>query len=170
MKALDKLCNILDTICTVITVTLMIFITVMIVASVVTRFIGHPLSWSYEATLLCMSWTTFLGMAITFARDESLRLTFVSNKLADKNPQTGNIFIAVLDAIIVIFLLWSAFLSIGVVQNAVGQMYQTIPFDRALFYAAYPVGAVCSVFQIINVNVKRLLGGCAPEAMEGEAV
>ena len=97
MKTFDKLCKAMDTITGVITVAIMVFITIIVVASVVTRLAGTPIQWQYEATLVCMSWTTFLGMAITFKLDEHMRLTFISNAMP---PHFRNIWLAIMDALV----------------------------------------------------------------------
>ena len=150
MKAFDKLCKIFDKIAGIITVVLMIFITVIITLSVVFRSAGHPIQWSYEATLLCMSWTIFLGMVITF------------NPL---KPKARNIWLLIMDLLVFAFLLYSAYLSIGVINTSMKTLYQTIPVSRGLFYLPYPIGCVFSACQIINVNYKRIT---APAPAAGE--
>lgn len=162
LKVFDKLCKIFDKIAGIITVVLMIFITVIITLSVVFRSAGHPIQWSYEATLLCMSWTIFLGMVITFNRDENMRLTFVSNAL---KPKARNIWLLIMDLLVFAFLLYSAYLSIGVINTSMKTLYQTIPVSRGLFYLPYPIGCVFSACQIINVNYKRITAP-APAAEE----
>jgi len=161
LKTFDKICKALDAICGFVTVAIMIFITIIVVASVVTRLTGTPIQWQYEATLVCMSWTTFLGMTITFKLDEHMRLTFLSNAMS---PAIRNIWLAIMDAVVLFFLIYGAYLSIGVVKNAMPTMYQTIPVSRGVFYLPFPIGCVCSVLQVINVNYKRLTGQGQPEA------
>lgn len=163
MKTFDKICKLMDRLAGIVTVALMIFISVMITASVIFRLFGHPIQWSYEATLLCMSYTIFIGMIVTFARDENMRLTFVANAL---KPKARNILLAVLDGLVLAFLVWAAYLSIGVIETSWATYYQTIPFTRGLFYLPFPIGCVCSACQIINVNYKRLTGQSAPAAEE----
>lgn len=155
LKTFDKLCKILDKIAGIITVALMVFITVIITLSVIFRLVGHPMQWSYEATLVCMSWTIFMGMVVTFNRNENMRLTFISNAL---KPKARNIWLAVMDFLVLAFLIYSAYLSIGVINTAMSTMYQTIPVSRGIFYLPYPIGCVFSACQIVNVNYKRITG------------
>jgi TRAP-type C4-dicarboxylate transport system permease small subunit len=43
-------------------------------------------------------------------------------------------------------------------------MYQTIPVARGFFYMPFPIGALFSLFQIINVGFKRIRAAEAEEA------
>ena len=93
VKAFEKLCKFFDGIATFITTVLMIFLTVLITVSVISRWIfNSPITWQYEATLVCLSWVVFIGMSITFRQDEHMRLTFVSNAI--KNIKIRNIWLA----------------------------------------------------------------------------
>lgn len=154
MKALDKLCKAIDMVLSVITVGVMIFLTLLITVNVISRFVlNSPIAWQYEATLVTMSWVVFLGMAITFGQDEHMRLTFVRDALPEK---VQGPFIAVLDILVLIFLVVAGYLSISVTKNAFQTFYQTIPVSKGWFYLPFPIGCVASVLQIINVNLKRL--------------
>lgn len=157
VKAFEKLCKFFDGIATFITTVLMIFLTVLITVSVISRWIfNSPITWQYEATLVCLSWVVFIGMSITFRQDEHMRLTFVSNAI--KNIKIRNIWLALTDVVVLIFLVWGGILSIQVVENAMGTVYQTIPVSRGIFYLPFPIGCVFSVCHIINTNYKRLRG------------
>ena len=82
MKTLEKICKVLDTIASAVTVALLVFLTILITYSVISRFIFNtPVAWQYEATLVCLSWVVFIGMSVTFRNDEHMRLTFVSNAM-----------------------------------------------------------------------------------------
>ena len=154
MKAFDKFCTILDKIAGFITVVLMVFITVLIAYSVISRWIfDNPVAWQYEATLVCMSWITFLGMAITWKIDEHMRLTFIPNAMS---PKMRKIWLAIMDMIVFCFMIWATKLSIGVVKTAMRTIYQTIPVSRGYFYLPFPIGCLFSACQIINLNYKRL--------------
>ncbi|MGI5962652.1 MAG: TRAP transporter small permease [Lawsonibacter sp.] len=156
MKAFDKFCGVLDAIATVITVALMVFLTVLITAAVISRWIfNSPIAWQYEATLVCLSWVVFIGMSITFKLDEHMRLTFVSNAMS---PKVRNIWLAIMDLITLLFLAYAGYESISVVENAMPTLYQTIPVSRGLFYMPFPIGCAFSVCHIINTNYKRLTG------------
>jgi TRAP-type C4-dicarboxylate transport system permease small subunit len=69
-----------------------------------------------------------------------------------------------MDMFCFVFLVIAGYLSISIVQNSMGTMYQTIPVARGFFYMPFPIGALFSLFQIINVGYKRLKAAEAEEA------
>jgi TRAP-type C4-dicarboxylate transport system permease small subunit len=54
------------------------------------------------------------------------------------------------------FLVVAGILAISVVQNSMQTLYQTIPVARGWFYLTFPIGALMSLFQIVNVGYKRI--------------
>ncbi len=156
MKAFEKFCAFLDKIASIITVILMVFLTILIAWSVFSRFVfNSPVAWQYEATLVCLSWVVFIGMSVTFRMDEHMRLTFVSNAMP---PKMQNIWLAVMDLIVALFLAYASYQSISVIKNAMPTIYQTIPVSRGWFYMPFPFGCLVSICHIINTNYKRLTG------------
>ena len=156
MKTLDKICTWIEKILTFVTVAAMVFLTILIGVNVIARFIfNSPITWQYETTLVLMPWVIFLGMAMAFKTDEHMRLTFVANALSEK---ARNVFIVILDLIVLAFLAYGGYISIAVVKNAMPTIYQTIPVSRGLFYMPFPIGCACSVLMIINNSYKRIKG------------
>ena len=155
MKTFDKICEVINNIASAITVAMMVFLTLLITWSVFSRFVlNNPVAWQYEITLVCLSWIVFIGMSMTFHNDEHMRLTFVANAM--KTPKMRAIWLTIMDAFCFVFLIVAAYLSIPVVQNAMQTIYQTIPVPRGWFYLPFPIGAVFSLFQIVNVGYKRI--------------
>ena len=66
------------------------------------------------------------------------------------------IWLTIMDAFCLVFLVIAGYLAISVTQNAMQTLYQTIPVARGWFYMPFPIGALMSVFQIINVGYKRI--------------
>lgn len=154
MKKFDKLCEIINNIASAITVTLMVFLILLITWSVFSRFaLNNPVAWQYEATLICLSWIVFIGMSMTFHNDEHMRLTFVPNAM---KPKMRAYWLSAMDMLCFVFLIIAGILSISVVKNAMSTLYQTIPVARGFFYMPFPIGALMSLFQIVNVCYKRI--------------
>ena len=108
-KFFGKLSNALDKVATVITVALMVSLTILIFAAVLCRFIlNNPISWQYEATLVCLSWVVFIGMSMTFKTSEHMCLTFITNKLP---ANTKAVWMDLIDLLLI------AFLVIGIVKG-----------------------------------------------------
>jgi TRAP-type C4-dicarboxylate transport system permease small subunit len=162
MKKFDKLCEIINNIASAITVTMMVFLILLITWSVFSRFaLNNPVAWQYEATLICLSWIVFIGMSMTFHNDEHMRLTFVPNAM---KPKMRAYWLSAMDMLCFVFLIIAGILSISVVKNAMSTLYQTIPVARGFFYMPFPIGALFSLFQIINVGFKRIRAAEAEEA------
>ncbi len=154
MKKFDKLCEVIDKIASAITVAMMVFLILLITWSVFSRFVlNNPVAWQYEVTLICLSWIVFIGMSITFHNDEHMRLTFVANAM---KPKMRAIWLTAMDMLCFVFLIVAGYLAISIVQNSMQTMYQTIPVSRGWFYMPFPIGALFSLFQIINVGYKRI--------------
>jgi TRAP-type C4-dicarboxylate transport system permease small subunit len=163
MKKFDKICEVINNIASAITVAMMIFLILLITWSVISRFaFNNPVAWQYEITLVCLSWIVFIGMSMTFHNDEHMRLTFVSNRF---QPKMRAFWLTAMDMLCFAFLVVAGILSISIVKNSMQTMYQTIPVARGFFYMPFPIGALMSLFQIVNVGYKRIKAAEAEEAV-----
>ena len=167
MKKFDKICEVINNIASAITVAMMIFLILLITWSVISRFaFNSPVAWQYEITLVCLSWIVFIGMSMTFHNDEHMRLTFVSNRF---QPKMRAFWLTAMDMLCFAFLVVAGILSISIVKNSMQTMYQTIPVARGFFYMPFPIGALMSLFQIVNVGYKRIKAAEAETAPEAAA-
>lgn len=163
MKKFDKICEVINNIASAITVAMMVFLILLITWSVISRFaFNNPVAWQYEITLVCLSWIVFIGMSMTFHNDEHMRLTFVSNRF---QPKMRAFWLTAMDMLCFAFLVVAGILSISIVKNSMQTMYQTIPVARGFFYMPFPIGALMSLFQIVNVGYKRIKAAEAEEAV-----
>lgn len=143
----------LDKICAVVTGFILVALCLVTDYSVIMRFIfNSPVQWSYELMLVGLSWATFIGMPMTFHKQEHMRLTFVTDKL---KPSVWRVYMTVIDVILIVFLIVGVVNSVQVVQNAWGQVYQTIPVSRGIFYLSFPIGAAISVVHLIDIILNR---------------
>ena len=154
MKTVIHKCSlILDKVCAAITGFILVALCVIIDYSVVMRFIfNSPVQWQYELTLVGLCWATFIGMPMTFHKQEHLRLTFVTDKL---KPGAWRVYMDIIDVLLIVFLIIGIINSIQVVQNAWSQYYQTIPIRRGLYYLSFPIGAAISVVHLLDIVLNR---------------
>ncbi|MBQ1603114.1 MAG: TRAP transporter small permease [Oscillospiraceae bacterium] len=154
MRTVIHKCSlILDKISALVTGIILVALCLIIDYSVVMRFIfDSPVKWQYELTLVGLCWATFIGMPMTFHKQEHLRLTFVTDKL---KPATWRIYMDVIDLLLIVFLVVGIINSISVVQNAWGQLYQTIPVSRGIYYLSFPIGAAFSIVHLIDIILNR---------------
>lgn len=159
MKAAIHQCSlILDKISAVITGFILVALCLIIDYSVIMRFIfGSPVKWQYELTLVGLCWATFIGMPMTFHKQEHLRLTFVTDKL---KANTWRVYMTVIDVVLILFLIVGIVNSFQVVSNAWNQMYQTIPVSRGIYYLSFPIGAAFSVVHLIDIILNRTAADC----------
>jgi len=152
-KAIHQCSLFLDKVCAVVTGFILVALCLVTDYSVIMRFIfNSPVQWSYELMLVGLSWATFVGMPMTFHKQEHMRLTFVTDKL---KPSVWRVYMTVIDVILIVFLIVGVVNSIQVVQNAWGQVYQTIPVSRGVFYLSFPIGAAISVVHLIDIVLNR---------------
>lgn len=154
MKAfIHKLSEILDKISSVICAAILAGLCIIIVYSVIMRFIfNNPVTWQYELTLVGLCWAIFMGMPMTFHKQEHLRLTFVSDKLS---PKVWRTYMNVIDILLIAFLITGIVCSISIVQTTWKTMYKTIAIRKGVYYLAFPIGCAFSVVHLIDLILNR---------------
>ena len=167
-NAIHQCSLMLDKVCAAATGFLLVALCLIIDYSVIMRKIfNSPVTWQYELTLVGLCWVTFIGMPMTFHRQEHMRLTFVTDKL---KPQTWRVYMTVIDVLLIVFLVVGIVNSVSVVRNAWSQYYQTVPFmRRGYYYLSFPIGATISVVHLIDIILNRKSGD-APTAKSDEEV
>jgi len=151
---IGKVSDFLDKIATVITVSIVGFLSILIFISVFWRFVlDKPIVWQYETTLVFLSWVVFIGMSMTFKSREHMALTFVTNLL---KPRARKVWLNAIDIICIIFMIIGIFIGYSIVKSTGSNYYLTLPFIRkSFFYLAFPIGCAISIIHIINNIYKR---------------
>lgn len=154
MKAfIHKLSKVLDTISGAICATILAGLCLIIVYSVIMRFIfNSPVQWQYELTLVGLCWAIFIGMPMTFHKQEHLRLTFVTDKLA---PKTWRIYMDVIDLLLIAFLVAGIVSSISIISSTWSTYYKTIAIRNGVYYLAFPVGCAFSIVHLVDLILNR---------------
>ena len=152
-NAIHQCSLMLDKVCAAITGFLLVALCLIIDYSVISRkLLNSPVTWQYELTLVGLCWVTFIGMPMTFHKQEHMRLTFITDKLKGK---TWLIYMNVIDVLLIVFLVVGVVNSIQVVQNAWSQYYQTIPVRRGLYYLSFQIGCCISVVHLVDIILNR---------------
>lgn len=164
---IHKLSKILELIAAVLCATILAALCLIIVYSVIMRSIfNSPVTWQYELTLVGLCWVTFIGMSMTFSREEHLRLTFVSNKL---QPKTWCVYMDVIDVLLIAFLVAGIIFSSSIIQSTWVTYYKTIPIRNGVYYLAFPIGCAFSIVHLIRLIMDRRPED-APTAQENKEV
>ena len=154
MKAfIRKLSGILDWISGAVCATVLAGLCIIIVYSVIMRFIfNNPVTWQYELTLVGLCWAIFIGMPMTFHKEEHLRLTFVSNKLS---PKVWTVYMDVIDLLLIAFLITGIVCSFSIIKSTWSTYYKTIAIRNGVYYLAFPIGCAFSIVHLIDLILNR---------------
>lgn len=168
MKAfIHRLSKILDTISSVICAAILAGLCIIIVYSVIMRFIfNNPVTWQYELTLVGLCWAIFIGMPMTFHKQEHLRLTFVTDKL---KPKTWMIYMDVIDLLLIAFLVIGIIESKSIVATTWKTVYKTIPVRKGVYYLSFPIGCGFSIVHLVDLILSRKPEDAPSAAKEMEA-
>ena len=154
MKAfIHQVSMILDKISGFVTGGLLVALCLIIDYSVIMRFIfNSPVQWQYELTLGGLCWATFIGMPMTFHKQEHMKLTFVTDNL---KPKTWRIYMDVIDVLLIVFLALGIFYSSKIIKTSWNQYYQTIAIRKGVYYLSFPIGAAFSIVHLIDLILNR---------------
>jgi len=157
---LDKIAGAVTSVC-------MTGLCVIIVYSVFMRFVmNDPVDWQYELTLVGLCWSVFMGMPMTFRKEEHLRLTFVTNSL---KPKVWHIYMTVIDILLIAFLAAGFVCSLSIIETTWDTYYKTIPIRKGLYYLCFPIGCGFSIVQLIDIILNRKTAD-APTAKKEQEV
>ncbi len=168
MKAIiHKLSEFLEKIAGVLCGTILAALCLIIVYSVVMRSVfNSPVTWQYELTLVGLCWVTFIGMSMTFSREEHLRLTFVSNKLS---PKAWVVYMNIIDLLLIVFLITGIVCSFSIIRSTWGTFYKTIAIRNGVYYLSFPIGCAFSIVHLLRLILERKAED-APSALENKEV
>ena len=65
---------------------------VVVLLGIITRTIGHPISWTEEASRLAFVWMIFLGLSYGTAHDKHIRVTIIPDKMGPRVSAAFTIF------------------------------------------------------------------------------
>ena len=166
MKAfIHKLSHFLDVISSIVCATILAGLCLIIVYSVIMRFIfNNPVTWQYELTLVGLCWAIFIGMPMTFHKQEHLRLTFVSDKLS---PKAWCVYMDVIDMLLIAFLITGIVCSQSIIQTTWKTFYKTIAIRKGVYYLSFPIGCAFSVVHLVDLILNRKPED-APKAKKAE--
>lgn len=148
MEALRKILDrLLEYVCCI----LLALMTVFATWQVLSRYIfNKPSTVTEELVLISFVWMGLLGAAYVFGKREHMRMSFLVDKLNDRNR-------AILDLIseIIIILFASSILVFGgikISQLSMGQLSSSLQLPMGYIYLAIPLsGVITIVYNIMNI-------------------
>ena len=82
----------------------LILLYIIVLLGIITRVIGHPLSWTEEASRLCFVWMIFLGMSFGTRFEKHIRVTIIPDKIGKKFSTFMTLFWDILTIIIFLYI------------------------------------------------------------------
>lgn len=143
-KGLDK---VLEVICCV----LLSLMTIFVTWQVVSRYIlNNPSTVTEELVLISFVWMALLGSAYVFGKQDHMRMSFLVDKLSDKNQNKIKLLSEVI--VIIFAALVLVFGGSKMSQLSMGQLSSSLQIPMGYIYLALPLsGIVTIVYNILNI-------------------
>ncbi|MDD3391727.1 MAG: TRAP transporter small permease [Synergistaceae bacterium] len=112
--------------------------TVLILISAIGRFVGHPINWAVDISLLLFAWGAFLGADAGIRKNRLINVDFLTSKMPLEIQKT----IAVTWSVVIILFL-AVLITYGIplcISNAKRQ-FQNITLSYSYVTASLPVSA-----------------------------
>jgi len=143
-----KISNIIGSFERVITIILMATITVVLFFNVIFRyFLKDPIFWANEASIFMMAWLTFLGGSLSLKYKSQASITFIVNRLTERNKRILNI---VTHLIILISLGLLIYISLDWILSLTGTKSSSMRIPMWIPYLSVPVGLTFAFVHILN--------------------
>ena len=152
-KGLDK---VLEFICC----TLLALMTILVTWQVVSRYVlNNPSTITEELVLFSFVWMGLLGGAYLFGKNEHMAMTFLFDKLSEKNQIKVRIFFELVIMAFAVFIL--VFGGYNMSKLSMGQLSSSLQIPMGYIYLALPLSGITTViYNILNIYdiIKELSG------------
>lgn len=148
--------KVLEFICCVLLALMTIFAT----WQVASRYVfSNPSTVTEELVLICFVWMGLLGAAYLFGKQEHMAMTFLFDKLSEKNQTKVKLFYEVIIMAFAVLVL--VFGGWNMSQLSMGQLSSSLQIPMGYIYLALPLsGVITAIYNILNIFdiVKELSG------------
>ena len=152
-KRLDK---VLEFICC----TLLALMTILVTWQVVSRYVlNNPSTVTEELVLFSFVWMGLLGGAYLFGKNEHMAMTFLFDKLSEKNQIKVRIFFELVIMAFAVFIL--VFGGWNMSKLSMGQLSSSLQIPMGYIYLALPLSGITTViYNALNISdiIKELSG------------
>ena len=138
-KGLDK---VLEFVCCVLLGLMTIFAT----WQVASRYVfNKPSTVTEELVLICFVWMGLLGAAYVFGKQEHMRMSFLVDKLSEKNQEKMQLLAEVMVII---------FAGLKMSQLSMGQSSSSLQIPMGYIYLALPLsGIITVIYNVLNIHL-----------------
>ena len=152
-KRLDK---VLEFICC----TLLALMTILVTWQVVSRYLlNNPSTVTEELVLFSFVWMGLLGGAYLFGKNEHMAMTFLFDKLSEKNQIKVRIFFELVIMAFAVFIL--VFGGWNMSKLSMGQLSSSLQIPMGYIYLALPLSGITTmIYNALNISdiIKELSG------------
>lgn len=152
-KRLDK---VLEFICC----TLLALMTILVTWQVVSRYVlNNPSTVTEELVLFSFVWMGLLGGAYLFGKNEHMAMTFLFDKLSEKNQIKVSIFFELVIMAFAVFIL--VFGGWNMSKLSMGQLSSSLQIPMGYIYLALPLSGITTmIYNALNISdiIKELSG------------
>ena len=152
-KRLDK---VLEFICC----TLLALMTILVTWQVVSRYVlNNPSTVTEELVLFSFVWMGLLGGAYLFGKNEHMAMTFLFDKLSEKNQNKVRIFFELVIMAFAVFIL--VFGGWNMSKLSMGQLSSSLQIPMGYIYLALPLSGITTmIYNALNISdiIKELSG------------
>lgn len=136
-----------------------------VVAGVVSRQLGSPLSWTDEAAQYLLVWTGFAGMILAARRRSHIRIDVFVDRLP---PMPRRIFEVLIQASVIFFALALLRYSPALIERNLDVEWISVPLSAALLYIPLPIAAAAIVSSAVVQMVEAFRGPVAAPSVPGD--
>ena len=152
-KRLDK---VLEFICC----TLLALMTILVTWQVVSRYVlNNPSTVTEELVLFSFVWMGLVGGAYLFGKNEHMAMTFLFDKLSEKNQIKVRIFFELVIMAFAVFIL--VFGGWNMSKLSMGQLSSSLQIPMGYIYLALPLSGITTmIYNALNISdiIKELSG------------
>ena len=152
-KRLDK---VLEFICC----TLLALMTILVTWQVVSRYVlNNPSTVTEELVLFSFVWMGLLGGAYLFGKNEHMAMTFLFDKLSEKNQIKVRIFFELVIMAFAVFIL--VFGGWNMSKLSMGQLSSSLQIPMGYIYLELPLSGITTmIYNALNISdiIKELSG------------
>ncbi len=130
-----------------ITFVLMFFVVLL---GIITRFVGHPISWTEEASRLTFVWMIFLGLSYGTKHDKHIRVTIFPDKMG---PRVAAAFTIFWDIMTILVFVWIGVFGWKYVSYSSGAKTFALQLNKGVVASIIPISAMLNIIR----NIQKLI-------------
>lgn len=143
-KSLDK---VLEFLCCTLLALMVIFASWQVASRYV---LNKPSTATEELLLICFVWMGLLGASYVFGKREHMRMSFLVDKLSEKNQIKISLFSEIVVILFAVFIL--VFGGFKISSLAMGQLSASLQIPMGYIYLALPLSGILTIlYNILNI-------------------